>query len=192
MTRVDVIARELLLDDKHYWRCLGEFWEDRPTLLVFLRHFGSAFAYDQADVLAESLADLRAANVTTVMVGIGTPRDAAHFRTSTRTQLPVLVDPALTIYRRLGLRQASSASLKPADIAGWVRSEHTRAAFASREHRRQLGGSLLIDRGGKVLDEQRANRIGEITRYTDIGRYLQKLATRGTPLGDARHSRVDH
>lgn len=173
MTRTDVIARESLPDDKHYWKRLGEYWEQAPTLLVFLRHFGSAFAYDQAAALGAAIPELRGAGITTVLIGIGTPRDAAHFRHATRTQLPVLLDPALTIYRRLGLRQATS--ITPSDISAWAHSRHTRVAPTGRASRRQLGGSFLVDIGGTVLNEHRSSRISEITDAADIDRHLHRF-----------------
>lgn len=173
MTRMDVIALETLLDDRHYPRRLGKFWDDGAALLVFLRHFESAFAYEQVDILEQSKAALR---VTTVLIGIGTPRDASHFRRSTGTRLPILVDPALTIYRRLGLRHATLTSIKPSDIMAWARSQHTRVSLTGGEQRGQLGGSFLINKSGKVLDEQRASRISQLTAPADIDRYLSRLA----------------
>ncbi|WP_378742831.1 hypothetical protein [Nocardia brasiliensis] len=57
------------------------------------------------------------------MIGAGTPRAAAYFRRVSNTRVPVLADPTLTVYRRLGLRQSSLASTTPRSSGdGWAAS----------------------------------------------------------------------
>ncbi|GAA5108612.1 AhpC/TSA family protein [Nocardia iowensis] len=178
MTRTDVIAHEPLLDDRHYHHTLSEFWTETHALLVFLRHFGSTFAYDQADVLNQASAELQAANIRPVMIGAGTPRAAAYFRRVSNTQVPVLADPTLTIYRRLGLRQVSLASTTPRVLRRWLSSNHTRISLADKDHGRQLGGSFLIDTTGTVLAERRSTRPSEVADIAAIHRYLAISRTR--------------
>lgn len=175
MTNVEVIAQEPLLTDKHYWQSLGQFWADGLALLVFLRHFGSAFALEQIDELGSAQNELAAAGVTTVLVGWGMPREAATFRAVTKTSLPILVDESAKLYRRLGLLRAPFFLAKPSDVVRWLRSKRKRFALADWAQRRQLGGSFLVAASGQVVEEHRDQTISHITRHGDIVRMLDRL-----------------
>ena len=97
----------------------------------------------------------RGANV--IAIGQGTGAEAARVAAARGVTYPVLGDPGKTAYRALGLGRAGWLGLlvRPflEDPAGAVRNlrEADLAASANpRSDVKQLGGAVIVDRGGVV------------------------------------------
>ena len=95
------------------------------------------------------------AGVSLVLIGQGTPRQAARFRDQWDIELPVLVDSERESYRAagakvatmgelLGPRSVSRGAAKTLGSGGRIRQGRMIG------HPAQLGGSLVIDPQGKV------------------------------------------
>jgi hypothetical protein len=96
------------------------------------------------------------AAVTLVLIGQGTPRQAARFRESWDIELPVLVDAKRESYRAagakvatmgelLGPRSVSRGAAKTLASGGRIRQGRVIG------HPAQLGGALVIDPSGTVI-----------------------------------------
>lgn len=185
MTRVDVIANERLLDDRHHWHEIQDFWQDGPVALVFLRQFGSAFALKQAMDLSAHHADITAAGAGAVLIGLGTPIQAFTFRKRARTRFPVLTTADQTLYRTMGLWRDNRAAMGLVNLApllGLIRDGVY--PFQRTGDNAQLGGAFVVDTGGgKVLWDFRAHHASDIAPAAEIVQAVLVASGRKAPSG---------
>lgn len=169
MTRVDVVANERLLDDRHHWHELQEFWADRPVALVFLRHFGSVFARKQARDLVARQADTESVG-NVVLIGLGTPIQGFAFRKNTGAQFPILTTADVTLYRTMGLWRSWIASFGPANLPSLIRLAREGIHPIQRTGDvAQLGGAFVVAAGGgSVPWDLRAHRARDIAPADEI------------------------
>jgi len=59
---------------------LGDLWRERPAVLVFVRHFGCVFCRQMAVEIHRARHDFEKADVELVVIGHGSPAQAADFR----------------------------------------------------------------------------------------------------------------
>jgi peroxiredoxin len=181
MTRVDVIANKRLLDDRHRWHEIQEFWLERPTVVVFLRQFGSAFALKQALELTARRDDIVAAGADVVFIGLGTPIQAFTFRQRAHTRFTVLATADGTLYRTMGLRRDKAAATGSANLApllGLIRDGIY--PYQRTGDNAQLGGVFVVDTGGReVLWDFRAHRAAAIAPTDEIVAALRAASGHG-------------
>ena len=139
---------EVLKDDSGEDVRLGDLWRDRPTALVFLRHFGCVFCRHHAVRLHRARQGFEDAGVGLAVIGMGTPEDAADFRRIHGMELPVLVDPDRRIYERAGAKIATIDELAQ---LGDGRLELGELLLGGHGHR----PSGLLDRGARGRAPQR-------------------------------------
>jgi hypothetical protein len=176
MSRVDVIANERLIDDRHHQHEIREFWRDGPVALVFLRQFGSAFALKQAMDLSAHYDDITSAGANVAFIGLGTPIQAFTFRKRSGTRFPVLTTKDQTLYRTMGLQRGWIGANGPANLApaiGLIRKGVY--PYQRTGDNRQLGGVFVASTGGtQVFWDFRAHHAHDIAPTDDI---VKALAT---------------
>src|ERR1700750_2498053 len=74
----DLVVKDLEGNDVR----LGSLWEDKPAVLVWLRHYGWTFCRSHAVQLHRDRQKFEAAGVRLAVIGQGTPAHAAHFAES--------------------------------------------------------------------------------------------------------------
>jgi peroxiredoxin len=171
-----------LLDPEGQPVRLGDFWRDRPVLLVFIRHFGCLFCRDQVHELRGVLDRIRAAGTELVVVGNGRPWFAKAFRDSEGLDFPLVVDPDLVAYRAAGLRRGLLDTLGPRSLM------HAVKAF-SRGHRQgkvqgdpwQNGGAFLVQPDGKVTYRHISREAGDHAPLDAVLQALEGLGTGNRP-----------
>src|SRR3954449_5616047 len=89
---------------------LGDLWDDKPVVLVFLRHFGCLHCREHAVELRDRYDDLRAKGIELVAIGTGDQRYAGAFVRDEKIPYLVLVDG--------DAKAARAASVK---VASWYR-----------------------------------------------------------------------
>jgi peroxiredoxin len=97
--------------------------------------------------------DFRAAGVNLVLIGQGTPRQAAEFRRRQGIQLPVLADEKRVSYKAAGTKVGGVTDLfNPQTVAkGIMATARTRRTQTRTVgHPGQLGGTLVIAPDGRV------------------------------------------
>jgi hypothetical protein len=95
------------------------------------------------------------AGVALVLIGQGTPRQAAHFRKRWEVELPVLADGKRESYRPAGAKVATMGELLgPTSVRkGAAKTLSSGGRIRQGKvigHPAQLGGALVIHRGGAV------------------------------------------
>ena len=151
---------------------LSSFWSgSRAGLaLIFLRHFGCPFCKEHARALHQRRDAFGEAGVEIVMIGPGTPAEAAAFIDELGLADPVLTDRNRSAYRAYGLGQAPVRSLlDPRVIAGGVRAA-TKGFLprTSSGNPLQLQGQFLIDRDGIIRSATRPRLMSDIPSATEL------------------------
>jgi peroxiredoxin len=97
--------------------------------------------------------DFKAAGVNLVLIGQGTPRQAAEFRRRQGVQLPVLADHDRVSYKAAGTKVGGVTDLfSPQTVAkGLLATARTRRTQTRTVgHSSQLGGALVVVPDGRV------------------------------------------
>jgi peroxiredoxin len=131
---------------------LGDLWQDRPVVVVFLRHFGCLHCREHAAELADRYDDLQRQGIELVAIGTGDQRYAGAFVRDEHIPYLVLVDD-----------DAKAAQAASVQVASWYRLLHptTWAATVAawkRGHRihqpgkrvTQLGATFVFGPGDQV------------------------------------------
>ncbi len=94
-------------DSSNQLRSLGEFWKDRPALLIFWRHFGCGCGVGRAERLREEYKRLVEAGANIAIIGQGEPERAAWYKEKFMIPCPILVEPDEKLYQAYGLLECS-------------------------------------------------------------------------------------
>jgi peroxiredoxin len=128
-------------------RSLGELIAERPTLVVFLRHFGCIGCAEQVHDILPRLGELEALGVDVLLIGSGPAEhiDAWIERNDLRDKhARVVTDPSLAAYRAAGLARSFFATYGPRAVADFVRA-------LARGHRPRPTDGDLFQQGGAFL-----------------------------------------
>jgi peroxiredoxin len=182
--RADVLADIELLDHDGNSVRLGDLWQEEPVVLVWVRHYGCVHCRSHAVELDEASSEFDAAGVRVVVVGQATPRQAAHFRRRLEIDLPVLADESRESYRVAGAKVATAGELLgPKSV-----SQGLRKTFESRGkvhqgriigHPAQLGGAMVVARGGEVVWSHMADDASDNASPEEILTAARQASTAG-------------
>ncbi|HZS40287.1 MAG TPA: peroxiredoxin-like family protein [Polyangia bacterium] len=176
------LADAVVLDERGGERRLGDFWADRPALVVFLRHFGCIGCSAQVTELEPRLAQLDELGMRTVLVGNGAPNFIAGFveRHALADKRAVLVtDPSLAAFRAAGLARSWWATAGPralADIARALAAGHS--GHQQEGDATQQGGALVVAPSGEVAFYYRNRSLGDHAAAADLVDVALGLAAR--------------
>jgi hypothetical protein len=106
-------------------RTLLEFVDDRPVLLVFLRHFGCAFCRQALEDVANVRREIETAGARPVFVHLGTPERALpYFDYYHLSDVERVSNPDGSLYREPAFALARISVLqlfRPAVLVEWMR-----------------------------------------------------------------------
>lgn len=131
---------------------ISDLWRDQPVAFVFMRHYGCIFCREQAIRLNQARGELAKAGGKVVVVGMGTPEHAAHFKSESGIELPLLVDNDRTLYNKLGMKRGNWIEVVgPGNMlkgfSAWRKGARQKAP---KQDPKQLGGAAVIDTSGSV------------------------------------------
>ena len=132
---------------------LGDYWADRPVVLVFLRHFGCLLCREHANQLSERYAEITRVGSEVVAIGTGNQWYAQGFVETERIPYPVLVDDGAVAARAASVRKVDPVTLllDPRSIKGALAAH--RAGFRVHKSGRrvtQLGATFVIGPGARI------------------------------------------
>ena len=151
--RADELADVILPDHEARPVRLGDLWRDGPAVVVWLRQFGCPFCRAFAVQLNRARSTFEAVGAPLVLIGQGTPHDAASFRRQLHIDLPVLADEERVSYLAAGTKLATLDELVgPAVIGKAVVAMARQRVVLGRNtaDEAQLGGTMIIDPDGRV------------------------------------------
>lgn len=141
---------------------LGGEWEDRPAVVVWLRHFGCLLCREQAADLRARIPEIEALGARLVLVGSGEPWHAREFEAERCPGCRVLTDPELGSYRAIGARRGWRFVLNPAGLRASARA--FRRGFRQsgvRGTADQLGGVLVLLPGDRIAYSRLSGSAGD-------------------------------
>ncbi|CPW65149.1 Uncharacterised protein [Mycobacteroides abscessus subsp. bolletii] len=180
MTRIDIMANERLLDDRHHLHEFQELWADGPAAFVFLRQFGSAFAVRQAQELNDYYDEITAVGAKVAFIGLGTSIQGFTFRKRADTRFLVLTTQDQTLYRTMGLWRYRTGTIGPWNLREWVRLMRAGVyPYQRTGDPYQLGGAFVATAGGhEVTWDFRAHKASDIAPGREIADALIQAAVR--------------
>jgi peroxiredoxin len=94
--------------------------------------------------------DVKGAEV--VAIGMGNPEMAKHFKETQDIPFRLLVDPKQETYKALSLKRSASAAAGPQVwLKGAASVLQGHGIRPAKQDWKQLGGALVVDRGGNIL-----------------------------------------
>jgi peroxiredoxin len=131
---------------------LGDLWQDRPVVLVFLRHFGCLHCRDHAVQVGERYDEITALGADLVAVGTGDERYAAAFVRDEHVPYLVLVDDHADAARAASVERSSFIGLFhprtwKATVETWRRGHRIHKAG---KRVTQLGATFVLGPGNAV------------------------------------------
>lgn len=186
MTRIDIMANERLLDDRHHLHEFQELWAEGPVAFVFLRQFGSAFAVRQAQSLNRYHDEIVSARAKVVFIGLGTSIQGFTFRKRTETRFLVLTTHDQTLYRTMGLWRYRGGTIEPSNLGPWLNLMREGVyPYQRTGDPYQLGGAFVVTAGGReVTWDFRAHKACDIAPAGDIAKALLHAGL-PSPVGTA-------
>ncbi|MGE5235400.1 MAG: redoxin domain-containing protein [Acidobacteriota bacterium] len=150
---IDALAEITLPDQDGHPVRLRDLWRDRPAVIVWLRQFGCPFCRAYSVELNRIRDRLTDADARLILIGQGTPEDAARFRRHLGIELQILTDADRVTYLWAGTKLATLDELIGPLVVGrgLVRMARQRV-FIGRNtaDEAQLGGSIVVSPGGRV------------------------------------------
>lgn len=91
---------------------LSDFWQDKPALILFWRHFGCGCGMDRAKRLNDEMPDYQKAGANVVIVGQAEPERSAYYaRKYELKDFTILSDPDFDAYFAYGLLEGKESQI---------------------------------------------------------------------------------
>jgi peroxiredoxin len=174
------IADEVLLDDTGKKVELGTVWRERPTAVVFLRHFGCTFCREHTADIQERYDEIEEAGGGVVAIGMGTPAHAAEFRRMSGIEFPLLVSPDTSLHRSAGLAHGWGRVLASLPRAITQLPKH--GAKITGADMSQLAGTFVIVPGGDVVYAHRAKTASDNAPIDDVIGAIRSVGATAEPV----------
>jgi peroxiredoxin len=161
---VQALSEVELEDASGAKRKVGDYWAEKPVVLVFLRHFGCLLCREHASQLGERYAEITGLKGEVVAVGTGNHRYAAAFIDEERVPYPVLVDDDGLAAQAASIQKVNffKLVLNRRGLAGMRRARRAghRVHKAGRRVT-QLGATFVIGPGNQVRYEHLDENSGD-------------------------------
>ncbi|EAQ78949.1 redoxin domain-containing protein [Blastopirellula marina] len=153
-------------------RRLDELANQKPQLVVFLRHAGCTFCREAAKDLSAQRSEIEAAGCGIVLVHVGKEDDPNFFAKYGLEDLPRISDPGCRLYRQFGLDLGSFSQLFGAKV--WLRGIMAGIVGGHgigfpRANSFQMPGIYLYH-CGQILDGYQHERASDRPVYLDFVR----------------------
>lgn len=126
--------------------------------------------------MRDRIDEFEALGADVITIGMGQPEMAADFRDQQEIPFPVLVDHTKKTYRMLGLGRGSMVKIMGPQV--WLRGAKgllTGHGMATpKQDPYQLGGAVVLDKGGRVKHVHRATTSSDNLPVDDLLAALSK------------------
>jgi len=147
---------------------LSDFWQERPALILFWRHFGCGCGLDRAAMLQEEYADFVSAGANVVIVAMADPERSARYAKKYRLpDVPILSDMEFKAYEAYGVLEGKTTQLLFDAPDEYLRGEHQACMNLMQTRREidqhmvdnpwQLAGEFVVDPQGVIRLVHRYN-----------------------------------
>jgi peroxiredoxin len=139
---------------------LRDFWNHKPALLLFWRHYGCSCGIERARRLQAEYGDYTRLGSNVIVIGQGEPERAAAYAQKHNLPCPILCDPARKVYEAYDLLEGKPSQLvfdAPDELlqgkfeAGTnLQASRHGTERASVDSPWQLPGEFVVDRAGTI------------------------------------------
>jgi peroxiredoxin len=174
--QVDALADVTLKDATGTPRRLGDYWAEKPVVVVFLRHFGCLLCREHIALVRDRYDEIQGVGGEVIAIGTGSVRYAANFIEEEHVTFPVLVDddgvaasaaqvPSLNFFK-LVLNRKSWAGTKRAHAAG-------HKVHKAGKRVTQLGATFVLGSGDRARYEHIDEHSADHAPLEDVIKALQ-------------------
>lgn len=140
---------------------LSDYWQKKPALIIFWRHYGCSCGIDRAARLQKEYDDYITFGANVVVIGQGEPeRTAAYALKYELPPLPLLCDPNYEVYTAYGLVEGKPSQLLFDAPDEYQDLDHD--AGMSLAESRRADGRPLVDNSWLLPGEFVVDQKGEI------------------------------
>jgi peroxiredoxin len=90
---------------------LSKFWETKPALVMFWRHYGCSCGRERATRLKDEYAKFAGLGASVVVIGQGEPERAADYAKRFGVPCPILCDPTYKAYEAYDLLEGKTSQV---------------------------------------------------------------------------------
>lgn len=158
---------------------IDSFWQTRPVMLLFVRHFACVFCREQVNELKPHFAELKQRGVDVVIIGNGNAHFARAFVTDLGLDVPVYSDEQRKAYAAASLVRSFGSMVHPGAAFALVRALFacSKPSLAVQGDAQQQGGTFVVKPGGQVTFEYRSRYSGDHPKAREL--VAQALAAAG-------------
>ena len=169
----------------HRGATLAELSDERPTLVVFLRHAGCTFCREAVDDIARQRAQIESLGVQLAIIHMSDPMQATRMTSKTKLDdVHRFSDPYCALYEAFGLERGSLRQLFGFHVfwrglmAGFVKG-HGIGTLEGDGFR--MPGVFLLDRG-RIVSSYRAVTAADRPNYIDLASHPDAEGVCTVPL----------
>jgi peroxiredoxin len=149
-----------LLDSTGTTVRLSDFWNNKPALLLFWRHYGCSCGIDRAKRLQNEYSEYIKLGANVVVIGQGEPERTSAYIQKHNIPCQVLCDPTYTAYQAYDLLEGKPSQIVfdapdeflQCDINAGVNLQNSRHGTerATVDSPWQLPGEFVVDKTGMI------------------------------------------
>ena len=162
----------VVTDSKGQEQTLGALCAERPTLMLFVRHFGCIGCSENISLMAPRFKELEALGVRVLIIGCGPSLFIDGFMERHHllfSPVEVYSDDSLATHRAAGLMYSIWGGFSPRGLYEMARAFVAGNVSSGTEGDiKQQAGALLVDRDGVVRLYHRNESIGHHVNPSDI------------------------
>ena len=155
----------------HQTISFASLYQDCPTLIFFVRHFGCIFCRERVASLTEALPLIESHGFKAIVIGNGTSYMAEAFVEELKLSVSVYTDQEGQAYTLAGMQRSFGLNLSSVKHA-WrsFKSGHRQGKTAGNVW--QQGGVLVVKPGGVILEQKADQTAGD---YIDIDALVKRI-----------------
>lgn len=186
---IDALAEISLPDQDGHPVRLRDLWRDRPAVIVWLRQFGCPFCRAYSVQLNGARSRFEEAGARVVLIGQGTPEDAARFRRHFGIDLKILTDADRVTYLWAGTKLATVDELVgPVVVVRALLAMARNRVFIGHNtaDEAQLGGSIVVLPDGTMPFSHISRNAADMAPVDEILAVVDAASSRAPEQGDRR------
>ena len=169
---------------------LSSYWQEKPALIIFWRHYGCGCGIDRAGMLQRDNKAFKEAGAQVVIIGQGEPERAAAYTAKYELPpIPILCDPEFVAYEAFGLVEGKPSQIL-FDASEEFLDRKWEAGMGLAQERRELErplvdnswllpGEFVVDRGGVVHLTYRYNYCEDFPDYRVLVAAIREAVIEG-------------
>ena len=169
---------------------LSSFWQEKPAMILFWRHYGCGCGIERAGMLQKDNVAFNDAGAQVLIIGQGEPERASAYAAKYELpSIPILCDPEFTAYEAYGLVEGKPSQIL-FDASDEFLDRDYEAGVGLAKERRELGrplvdnswllpGEFVVDRGGVVRLAYRYNYCEDFPDYRVLTAAIREARIEG-------------